>query len=271
METVDIQVSPAQRSKLRNGKRVIIKKPKIQGEGFKLLVKPHRLNPISKAFDRDHGVSITLDSDEIQANKEMEGKGIFGRQASRAMKNLTKDVLGKKDGQKLSKAVHSVGKQVLLPVAKGALDVSAAAAAPALMSMGVPAPVAIAAPMAASNIAKGYLSDPKAYQKKGGEKQALEDMDIGKVASKTAMGTIKEQKKAKAKGGKVKIMKPAVMPKEIEGEGLYGRGLYASVQGRGTLMSHSVGGHPALQSQAVSAHFHMANQMSPALAKLIRG
>lgn len=274
MELVKIKVSPTQRSKLRRGKRVIIKKP-IEGEGFQLLVKPHRLNSITKAFDRDHGVSISLDNEEIEANKEitdsnelLEGEGIFGRKVARGFKKGAQNVLGKKAGRKLNKGLHDVGKQVILPVAKAGLDMAAMAAAPALMAVGVPAPIAIAAPMAASNITKGYLSNPQAYQSKRGGKQALEDLDLGKVAAKTATGTFKEQqkqKKAQAKGGRIRQMRPAVMPRELEGEGLFaGKGLYATrgmgVMGSGTLLNSS-SIHPALQSQSMTAHFHMANQL----------
>jgi hypothetical protein len=282
MESVKVSLSPAQRSKIRKGHAVRIKKS-MEGSGFNLIVKPHRINPITRAFDRDRAYTIKLDDEELKANKEesnVEGQGIFGRQAARGGKKAAQAILGKEAGRKATKAVNVAATRVGLPVAKAGLDLAAATAAPALMSVGVPAPIAIAAPMAASNIAKGYLSDPKAYQKKGGEKQALKDLDLGKVAAKTASGTFKEQqkqKKAQAKGGRVRAMKPAVMPPDLDGEGLFaGKGLYASrgvrgmgVMGRGALLNthHDLS---ALDSQPLSANFHMANQLPPFIANIIR-
>jgi len=96
MEQDRFQISPKQMSKIRNGHKVRIKKPKIEGEGINLIVSPENFILITKSFTRNKGSEIVLSPQEILANKEqaqaMEGQGIFGRKID----VKAKEVLGEK-------------------------------------------------------------------------------------------------------------------------------------------------------------------------------
>ena len=48
-----IVVSPKQMSKLRNGRKVRIKKPRIEGEGVGVIVNPMNYSLITKSFTRN--------------------------------------------------------------------------------------------------------------------------------------------------------------------------------------------------------------------------
>ena len=126
MEQVRIQISPKQKSKLRNGHKVRIKKP-IEGEGLNLIVMPQNFSLITRAFTRNKGAEIVLSPEEILANKEqipMEGEGIFGRKFDVGAER----VLGKRG----KKRAYQYAREVLNPIAKGAITAGLATAGTAL-------------------------------------------------------------------------------------------------------------------------------------------
>jgi hypothetical protein len=266
MEPVLISASPRQLSKLRNGHKVRVKKG-MTGSGFNLLVNPARINPITRAFDRDRAIVVQLTPEELQANKQVEGSGIFGKQFDREVKKA----IGKKAAKKVYKGLKDVG----LPITKVGTEIAAPVAAAALISTGVPAPVAIGSTQAIKNIAQGYLEDPQSYQEKEGKnvpKKLLKDVKLEKVLMASAKPTIKKEQKKM-------------------GAGLYGSGLYPSMGGtglyagrttmRGTGVGYLMGRGallnvpdselpPALQSQSLSANYSMSTQLPPPLASIIR-
>lgn len=76
MEAVRIKASPKQLSKLRNGHKVSVK-PAMEGEGLVLVIDPSQYNQISKTFSKGKGKVISLSPEEIMANREIGGEGIF--------------------------------------------------------------------------------------------------------------------------------------------------------------------------------------------------
>lgn len=86
MDSVRIDASPKQLSKLRNGHKVRVK-PAMEGKGFCMIVKPETYDYVSRAFGRGKGVELALSPEEILANQQasgdMEGKGIFGKKFDR--------------------------------------------------------------------------------------------------------------------------------------------------------------------------------------------
>ena len=86
MDSVRIDASPKQLSKLRNGHKVRVK-PAMEGMGFCMIVKPETYDSVSRAFGRGKGIEIALSPEEILANQQasgqMEGKGIFGKKFDR--------------------------------------------------------------------------------------------------------------------------------------------------------------------------------------------
>jgi len=78
MSLVHIKASPLQLSKLKKGKRVIIK-PAMEGEGIHLVVDNSRHHSISKAFKKNKGINIQLTPQELKHNEDYSshsGKGI---------------------------------------------------------------------------------------------------------------------------------------------------------------------------------------------------
>ena len=91
MRVIRLQLSPAQKSKLRRGLAVRLtgKNRAMEGKGLVLLVHPHKYNVLTKAFDTGRGKQFKLDEEELKVNKEpemvedeevkneMEGSGLF--------------------------------------------------------------------------------------------------------------------------------------------------------------------------------------------------
>jgi len=78
MSLVHIKASPLQLSKLKKGKRIIIK-PAMEGEGIHLVVDHSRHHSISKAFKKNKGINIQLTPQELKHNEDYSshsGKGI---------------------------------------------------------------------------------------------------------------------------------------------------------------------------------------------------
>jgi hypothetical protein len=190
MERVNIQVSPRQMSKLRDGQKVRIKKPKMAGEGISLIVSPDNYSIITRSFTRNKGGEIVLSPQEILMNKEqapsMQGQGIFGSKFDAKAKEVF--------GEKGKKKVYRYAREVLNPLAKASITAglvagatSASVANPAL------APYLATAVPAASYFAYDYLDNPRDYQSSSGKqkaKQYLEQQSLDKLNSElgTNMG-----------------------------------------------------------------------------------
>ena len=124
-------------SRLRNGHAVRLMK----GEGLDMFLKPQKRMAMMKKFAMGKGVQLSLDPEEIMESRGIEGSGIFGKKADKALKKVG-----------IKKAVYKVG-AALKPLADTAIKSAEAAA----ISYGVP-------PSIASKIgdtATQYLADPK--------------------------------------------------------------------------------------------------------------
>ena len=170
MEQVKIQISPKQQSKLRNGHKVRIKKPRMEGEGMNLIVNPMNLSLITRAFTRNKGTEIILSPEEILANKEqapmMEGTGIFGSKFDRKVE----ETIGKKGKKK----VYGFAKDVLNPIAKTALYAGIASGATALSAL-QPELVPLILPAAAgtADYLGDYLDKPSDFYSRPDRKKSL--------------------------------------------------------------------------------------------------
>lgn len=180
MEKVEIQISPKQKSKLRNGHKVRIKKPEMEGGGMNLIVSPMNFSLITKAFTRNKGAEIVLSPEEILANKDqapaMEGKGIFGSKFDAGVEKAI--------GRKGKKKVYGFAKDVLNPIAKTALYAGIATGATAL-SAAQPELIPIIAPVAAgtADFLSDYLDKPSDFYSKptnAGGPRAREARNLGK-------------------------------------------------------------------------------------------
>ena len=77
-------VSDKVKSRLRNGHAVRI--TPTEGEGLNLIVHSHRLNHMTRCMKGGKGAQIALHPEEIEANKSIEGEGIFGKKADNFLK-----------------------------------------------------------------------------------------------------------------------------------------------------------------------------------------
>lgn len=145
MKRVSIK-RPSERviSRMRNGHSVRMMK----GEGLDIMMKPAKIVKMAKKFMTGKGIQISLDPEEVSANKEIEGCGIFGKKADKAFKKAG-----------IKKAVYAVGS-----VAKPFVQEGIKAAESMAIAYGVP-------PSIASKIgdtATQYVEDPKSLQGKKG-------------------------------------------------------------------------------------------------------
>ncbi len=82
MRLINIDASPKQLSRLRNGHRVRIKQG-MEGSGFNLVVDPSKFDSINRSFSKGSAYQIQLSPDELMANKDavdtgkIEGQGIY--------------------------------------------------------------------------------------------------------------------------------------------------------------------------------------------------
>ena len=141
-------MSPAVMSRTRNGHRVRLMK----GEGTQLVVMPDQYTQIEKAFLKNKGIQVALSPTEIDANKMVEGSGIFGKKFDKALK---------KGGVK--KFVYKAA-SALKPLAMEMIDKGAEAAS-------MFAPELAPAIMTAQSTAKQYLDKPSSLQGKKGIKE----------------------------------------------------------------------------------------------------
>jgi hypothetical protein len=168
MEQVRIQISPKQQSKLRNGHKVRIKKPRMEGEGLSLIVNPMNYSLITKAFTKNKGTEIILSPDEILANKEqaptMEGEGIFGKKFDKRVEKAI--------GKRGRKKVYGFAKDVLNPIAKTALYAGIASGATALSALQPELiPLILPASAGTADFLGDYLDKPSDFYSKSGPRE----------------------------------------------------------------------------------------------------
>lgn len=127
MKSIAIHASPKQLSRLRNGHSVRLKKG--AEDGMKLLVDDLKHAKLTKAFMKGSGVQVSLSKEEMDANREMGGEGIYGGKiTAKQVKDVAKKVanVGKKVAVRAEKAVREnprarqiVKKQIPRLVEKG--------------------------------------------------------------------------------------------------------------------------------------------------------
>jgi len=110
-----------------------------------LMVSPHRISGISKAFAKNKGHQLALSPEEIEIN----GEGIFGKAFDKGLKKLG-----------IKKAVYKAGDKVK-PIVKQVIDKGAKA-----LEVAVPQLKPAISPLA--GLTKDYLDRPGYYQKKKG-------------------------------------------------------------------------------------------------------
>lgn len=296
MSVVELDLSPKQSSKLRNGHRVSVR-PAMKGEGVCVVVRPETYDIVSRAFGRGKGAVIALNPEELMANaqsaREMEGRGIFGKRFDKGVEKLV--------GKKNKKAIYSeVEKRFKEPIKKGiqqlqdyAPELGASALGGLAVAVGQPefAPIAGAfgAKLGAKygdmagNFAQDYLENPSAYNTKGGSKQITTE-SLNKMLG-TNMGYLERAGLANAKELQYRAGMMAEQQARdmagmglMAGSGLYvgsGEGLYAGRGFRAT--GGQLGGRgqrvlpQALSSQPYSANFQFRHTLPPAYQKVGKG
>ena len=131
-------------SRMRNGHAVRMMK----GEGLDIMMKPAKIIKMAKKFMTGKGIQISLDPEEVSANKDIEGCGIFGKKFDKTLKKAG-----------IKKAVYAIGS-----AAKPLVQQGIQAAEQMAIAYGVP-------PSIASKIgdtATQYVDDPKSLQGKKG-------------------------------------------------------------------------------------------------------
>lgn len=191
MEQVKVQISPKQMSKLRNGHKVRIKKPDMSGGGICLMVSPENFSLVNKAFTRNKGSEIILSPQEILANREqapsMEGGGIFGKKFDKGVEAT----LGKTGKKK----AYQYARNVLNPIAKGAITAGLTAGATSLGAV-QPELIPFLAPAVPtlSYMAFDYLDNPRDYQSNVGGPRAKQAKTMaGKYAEQQVLNQINSQ------------------------------------------------------------------------------
>lgn len=243
MKLLSIDASPKQLSRLRNGHAVRVKK----GCGFNLLVDPSKFDAINRSFTRGSAYQLTLSPDELMANKqavqngEVEGMGIYtgGRiNIGKAFKDFGKKAERglKKAGRTIDKGLATAGKKTL----------------------------------------KGLQTAEKVVRKNPVTRNIVKKVlpivaEKGIQALSTYAGLDPMTAKVLSTAGK----EGTTAGLTEAGYGLYaGRGMLPGPPSRmPEVSSIAVGGNllaksnsqlpPALQSQAMSANFHMNTQLPP--------
>ena len=114
MEAVRIRASPKQLSRLRNGHKVSVK-PAMKGEGINLLIDPSQYDPITRSFAKGKGKVVQLSPEEIMANREIGGEGIFST-LKKGASSLAKSKIGKSLAKTaIDTAVASAGASGYVP------------------------------------------------------------------------------------------------------------------------------------------------------------
>jgi hypothetical protein len=288
VHSVMVKVSPKQMSKLRNGHKVRVKPPTMEGEGVCLIVDPGNYSLLSRTFNKNKGAEISLTPNEILANKEastqMEGKGIFGTKFDRGLKKLI--------GKKAVKDIYNIAEQ-FLPMAQGGLTAGLTAGATALGGVQPELiPFLPAAVSGLSTLGSDYLANPGKYQgrRKASSlaKEYAKNMALQQLNQQlgTNMGDLSRASLNKAAADKVssELAKYAIQSRQQlmtqpetysnpNADNMLGNGLYASKSGGAVGVN---GGFvrrlpPALQSQPYSANFQFQATLPPAYQKFSKG
>lgn len=303
MEQVEVQASPKQMSKLRNGHKVRIR-PAVQGKGCSVVVNPSNYDRITRTFSRNKGLEISLSPEEILANQsassEMEGKGIFGKRVDRGVRKAI--------GKKAQKELYKVARDYL-PLAQAGLTAGLASAGTAL-GVAQPELIPFIAPSVAglSALGSSYLENPSAYQfdfsglksKKAKDiaGRMLQDRALQEINARTGsnLGALDRASIQSAVTNKALADLNAAAVRQRESleaqyanmfDGISGNGLYAANPSRGRGLGLGVGearrcggsiglngGNvlpPALKSQPFSANFQFQHTLPPAYQKFSKG
>ena len=297
-----VKVSDKQMSKLRNGHKVRVKKPEVEGEGCYVIVSPENYDIITRTFSRNKGVELALSPEEIQANKvsassperhkelmgqHKVGQGIFGKKFDRAVRKVI--------GKKAQKAIYGVANQ-FLPLAQFGLTAGLNTAGTALSALNPElAPFIQAGTSNLAQMGSDYLANPNA---KGGIKvnktlaqEYAKNLALKQLNEKlgTNMGDLSSASIEKAVADRVasELSRLQAQQRETQpmapinrGAGLYvgssGNGLYAGKIRRSGGAVGLNGGFvgqlpPALQSQPFSANFQFQHTLPPAYQKFSKG
>lgn len=249
MRVIRIDASPKQLSRLRNGHRVRVK-PAMEGTGFGMIVDPSKFDTMTRSFTKGSAVQLQLSPDELMANKqavmdgEIEGEGIYtggkiniGKAFKKAGKSLSK--AAKKTGSAIVKAEKVVRKN---PVTR------------TIVKKGLP--------LVASKVAeRGAIYagvDPKTAKEIGSITKDATSAGLGEAGYGMYAGTRGYGMYA---GGAIssgisyhhKMLSPPSRMPEV-----------SSISIGGNLLATSNSSlPPALQSDAMSANFHMNTQLPP--------
>jgi len=283
-KSVQLQVSPKQISRLRNGHKVRVKKA-MEGKGVAVLVNPMNYSLITKSFSRNKGLDIKLSPEEIAMNKGAVGSGVFGKSFDRAFGRIV--------GKRARKQIYDVARDYL-PLAQAALTGGIATAGTAL-GVSQPELIPFIAPAIAglSTIGSDYLANPSAYQSNAGGSKAklasnlagryVQDQALGSLNAQlgTNMGNLSRASIANALSDKAmaELNARSVAEKQRESVSAYeralaGQGLYAGQSsGRGVSKSAAIVGlngglvrhsPQALRSQPLGANFQFSKTLPPA-------
>jgi hypothetical protein len=127
MKLISLNITPSQKSKLRNFKGIKINKSHkaMSGEGISMLVDESNYNNLTKKFDTNKGLLFKLSQSEIDANKDLDkvadddvkdvmtGAGLFKhkKQAKKTIKKIVESLEGNMEGKGLfKKAKKAVSK-----------------------------------------------------------------------------------------------------------------------------------------------------------------
>jgi hypothetical protein len=153
MESIKIDASQRQLSRLRNGHKV-----RVKGNGvYTLIVNPHNYNSLTKSFKKNKASEIQLTPEEIQANKTSNtppsstiiGQGIFGKQFDK--------IVEQKIGKAPKQILYKTASTYLKPAAQAGLIAAATA-------VGASQPELIPFIAPALGIATDYIDNPSKYQ-----------------------------------------------------------------------------------------------------------
>jgi len=244
MRPIHIKASPKQLSRLRNGHSVRCS-PSAEGCGVSVLVHPNRFDKVAKVFRRGKGSTIQLSPEELQANAQVVGSGIFGKKFDRFVKKTI--------GKKATKSIYGALDKVAKPIVNTAIDTAGAAA----MAY---APEAAPAIMAAKRAAKGYIDRPSEYQKNP-SKALMKDVNPVGMAEEYAKGKLNEAMKPSPASGSGLGMGLGGMMRPMRGGALRSN---AAVSGKGSLSAFTP---VAMRSDPYGANFAMNTQLPPSYVR----
>ena len=285
MKAIRISASAKQLSRLRNGHKVRVKGG-MEGSGFQLVVSPDKYDTLTRSFSKGKGSEVQLSLDELAANREVMGEGIFGKKFDK--------FLGKVG---IKKQVYALGDKIKEPVKKAIRQVlskapqaGAAALAGLATAVGQPQLAGVAA-VAGKKLGEkagkylekhsiGYIDDPEAYQKdpklllgSGIMEKRIAKMNARRLA---ALAKAEANKMSASMVGTGSCM----CGNGLYAAGMRGRGLYAAGRGVDMSMTRGIVGtqggslvlaHPAHQSQPLGYNFHQQFQMPPSYQHLHSG